>query len=112
MEEPILTLTPSAREHVLATMAREGLTGRSLRISVVPGGCSGYEYAMDFVERPVEGDRVVECGEIRIFVENGSAERLAGTVIDYVGGLHGGGLKFQNPRAVHSCGCGTSFTTG
>ena len=111
MDEPILTLTPQAQKHVLTTMTREGLQGRSLRISVVTGGCSGYEYAVDFVAEARPGDQLLELGALRVLVEGASAERLAGTVVDYVDGLYGGGLKFSNPRAAHSCGCGTSFST-
>lgn len=105
------TLTPKAAAHVLKTMKREGTDGHGLRVAVVTGGCSGYEYALSFTAEPAPDDLVLEIDALRVFVEGSSADKLSGTVLDYVDGLYGGGLKFTNPQAVHTCGCGTSFST-
>jgi iron-sulfur cluster assembly protein len=110
-EAPALTLTPAAAAHVRRAIAKEGLTGHGLRISVVTGGCSGNEYALDFAPEPQDGDSVYEFGDLKVFVDAASRDKLAGTVLDYVDSLSDGGLRFKNPNATHHCGCGTSFAT-
>ena len=107
----VFKLTDKAVAHVKRTIEKQGLAGHGLRVAVVPGGCSGYEYSLDFAADPQDGDRVVEQNGLRVFVDSASVDRLDGTVLDYVDGLYGAGLKFANPQAVHSCGCGTSFST-
>ena len=109
--QTVLAVTARAADHILGVMKNEGAEGRTLRIRAVPGGCSGYEYALDFIAEPQPGDAVFNAGELRVCVEQGSVERLAGTVVDYVAGKYGGSLQFTNPRAAHTCGCGTSFST-
>jgi iron-sulfur cluster assembly accessory protein len=108
---PIFSITPRAASHVLSMMEKEGLEGQGLRIAVVTGGCSGFEYSLGFRAGPEPGDSVVEAEGLRVFVDTASVAQLSGSVLDYVSGLYGGGLKFLNPNAVHSCGCGTSFST-
>ncbi|HET9062252.1 MAG TPA: iron-sulfur cluster assembly accessory protein [Candidatus Binatia bacterium] len=110
-DSPVLTLTPAATAHVRRALANEGLRGHGLRISVVTGGCSGNEYALDFAPAPREGDVVYVFDDLQVFVDAASREKLAGTVLDYVDSLSGGGLRFRNPNATHQCGCGTSFAT-
>src|SRR5438094_363073 len=73
------------------------------------GGCSGFSYQLDFDEHVREGDRVLEYDGVRVLVDPTSAEYLAGTEIDFVSSLHGGGFRFSNPKATHTCGCGSSF---
>jgi iron-sulfur cluster assembly accessory protein len=73
------------------------------------GGCSGFEYALDFDEAPRDGDHVVEYDGLKVMVDGISARYLAGTTIDYVLGMAGAGFKFNNPKATGSCGCGSSF---
>lgn len=110
---PIVELTPKAIEKVLAARAAEGRgEAEGLRLAVVKGGCSGYEYSIKFAASPAEDDFVYRAGGIDIYVARDSAEILRGTVLDYVDGLHGAGLKFTNPNASHSCGCGSSFAAG
>ena len=110
-EQTPLELTPKALEHVRRTMAREGLASHGLRIEVLTGGCSGNEYALSFAAEPKAGDHVYSFDGVAVFVDHESLEKLSGTVLDYVDGLHGAGLKFRNPNATHQCGCGTSFST-
>jgi iron-sulfur cluster assembly accessory protein len=107
----VFSLTPRATEHILAIMKKDGIEGQGLRIAVVTGGCSGFEYSMKFQAQPEPRDRVIDADGLRVFLEDGSLERLAGSVLDYVAGPYGGSLKFTNPKAVHTCGCGTSFST-
>lgn len=89
---------------------KEGLSAEhGLRIGVVGGGCSGFQYQLQF-DGAKEGDRVLELGGVRVLVDEVSFPYLAGTTLDYVEGLHGAGFKFDNPRASHTCGCGSSFS--
>ena len=105
-----LQLTPGAIEKVKELRVREGLPqSRALRVAVVGGGCSGFSYQLDFDDTTREDDLVLEYDGVRVFVDPTSAEYLAGTEIDYVSTLHGGGFKFSNPKATHTCGCGSSF---
>jgi iron-sulfur cluster insertion protein len=109
--QPVFSVTPRAAEHILGIMNKDGTQGQGLRIAVVTGGCSGFEYSLKFSPAPEPGDAVVQAEGLKVFIESGSLEQLAGTVLDYVASTYGGGLKFTNPRAVHTCGCGTSFST-
>jgi iron-sulfur cluster assembly accessory protein len=109
--EPVVTLTPYAVEMVRKVRAREGLSDRAaLRVAVVGGGCSGFSYHLDFDEQPQEGDQVIEYADVKVRVDPTSAQYLRGLQIDYVSSLHGGGFKFVNPNATHTCGCGSSFS--
>ena len=110
-ESSVFSVTPRAAEHILGIMKKDGTEGQGLRISVVAGGCSGFEYALKFSPTPEPGDEVIRSEGLQVFIERGSLERLSGTVLDYVASTYGGGLKFTNPQAVHTCGCGTSFST-
>lgn len=110
MSDRIVELTPLAVEKVLAARGEEGHDNDAgLRLAVVKGGCSGYEYSVKFVPAPSDGDKVFDAGGIQVFVDADSEELLRGTVLDYVDGLHGAGLRFLNPNADHDCGCGASF---
>jgi len=105
-----LALTPRAVEMVKQVRAKEGFSeAHALRVSVVGGGCSGFSYQLDFDEHVREEDRVLEYDGVRVLVDPTSAEYLAGTEIDFVSSLHGGGFRFSNPKATHTCGCGSSF---
>jgi len=109
--DPAVLLTPRAVEKVRELRAREGRTeSAALRVAVVGGGCSGFSYQLDFDDEPRDGDQVLEYDGVRVLVDPTSAEHLAGTEIDFVTSLHGGGFKFANPKATHTCGCGSSFT--
>jgi len=81
-----------------------------LRVSVVGGGCSGFSYQLTFDERPQPEDQVVEYEGVRVVVDPTSAQYLVGTQVDFVSSLNGGGFKFSNPKATHTCGCGSSFS--
>jgi len=106
-----VTLTPRAVEQVREVRRREGFPdGHVLRVSVVGGGCSGFSYQLDFDEAPGAEDLVGEYEGVRLAVDPVSAQYLEGTQIDFVSSLHGGGFKFVNPKATHTCGCGSSFS--
>ncbi len=105
-----LNLTPKAVEMVKRMRDKEGLGAQfGLRVSVVGGGCSGFQYSLGFDERK-EGDAVTALDGVDVLVDEVSLPYLGGTTLDYVEGLHGAGFKFDNPRAGHTCGCGSSFS--
>lgn len=109
-DQPVL-LTPKAVEMVKITRQQEGIDeAHGLRIAVRGGGCSGFEYALDFENEARENDWIYEQSGLTIYVDAVSARYLEGTTIDYVMGMAGAGFKFNNPQARGTCGCGSSFT--
>ena len=107
---PDVKLTPTAIEMVRKMRAKEGLgAGHGMRIGVVGGGCSGFQYSLNF-DTQKEGDRVTDFGGVLVLVDEISLPYIAGTTLDYVEGLHGAGFRFDNPRASRTCGCGSSFS--
>lgn len=107
---PDVKLTPKAVEMVARMRDKEALPPeQGLRIGVVGGGCSGFQYQLQF-DTEKEGDRVTMIEGVRIFIDEFSLPYIAGTTLDYVEGLHGAGFKFDNPRASRTCGCGSSFS--
>ena len=108
-EQPV-TLSEAAVEMVKTIAEKENLSNRALRVFVRGGGCSGFTYGLDFGKEQKEDDIVFDQGGLEIFVDPISADYLYGTTIDYATGLHGSGFKFNNPKAVRTCGCGSSFS--
>jgi iron-sulfur cluster insertion protein len=107
---PGVNLTPRAVEAVRKMHQKEGLgPEQGLRIAVVGGGCSGFQYSMNFDARK-DGDVVTELDGVNVFVDETSLPYVAGTTLDYVEGLHNAGFRFDNPRATRTCGCGSSFS--
>jgi len=107
---PGVNLTPRAIEAVRKMLQKEGLgADQGLRIGVVGGGCSGFQYSMCFDTRK-DGDVVTELDGVNVFVDEISLPYIAGTTLDYVEGLHNAGFRFDNPRATRTCGCGSSFS--
>jgi iron-sulfur cluster insertion protein len=80
-----------------------------LRVRVVGGGCSGFQYQLVF-DTPKAGDQVFESDGVKVVVDPKSFLYLVGTEIDYVDGLNGAGFTMKNPNAKGGCGCGSSFT--
>lgn len=105
-----VTLTPKAAEMVRLTREQEGIDpSHGLRIAVRGGGCSGFEYALDYEKDPRPNDVIYEQHGLTVYVDGVSARYLEGTNIDYIFGMNGAGFKFSNPRATGTCGCGSSF---
>ncbi len=106
-----VAVTAKAVNMVNATKQEEGIDPESgLRIAVRGGGCSGFEYALDFEMEARDTDVVYEQHGLRVIVDPISARYLKGTEIDYSIGMTGAGFKFNNPNAVGTCGCGSSFS--
>ena len=109
VDGPALSLSDVAVEKVKETMRKEGMAEGGLRVSVVGGGCSGFQYSLGLDTAAREDDIVVEQGGVKLFVDPTSHQYVHGTMLDYVNGLHGAGFKFVNPNATRTCGCGSSF---
>jgi iron-sulfur cluster assembly accessory protein len=107
-----LALSGRATEEVRKFIAQEQVPAETagLRVSVLPGGCSGFKYSLNIEERPLEDDMVAEVNGVRVFVDGFSAQYLTGVTIDYVSSMQGSGFTFSNPNASGGCGCGSSFT--
>ena len=107
-----MTLTERAAEEVQKFIAQEQVPVEvaGLRVSVLPGGCSGFKYSLNIEERALEDDVVHAVNGVRVFVDGFSAQYLTGVTIDYVTSMQGSGFTFTNPNATGGCGCGTSFT--
>jgi iron-sulfur cluster assembly protein len=109
-EDVPVTITPKAVQMVKITRDQEGIDpSHGLRVAVRGGGCSGFEYALDFENEARESDWVYEQGDLKVYIDAVSARYLQGTSIDYVLGNTGAGFKFNNPNAAGTCGCGSSF---
>jgi iron-sulfur cluster insertion protein len=109
-EGTALMLTDVAVEKVKEVLVRDGVKNGGLRIAIVGGGCSGFQYNLSLDESAREDDTIIEQGGVKLFLDPISQQYVYGTVIDYVNGLHGAGFKFVNPNANRTCGCGSSFS--
>ncbi len=111
---PTMTLgvSDSAAVEIRKFMSsEEGLPETAgLRVRVVPGGCSGFQYSLNIEEDSRANDNVLDSNGVRLFVDMFSAQYLNGVVIDYVTNVMGSGFTFTNPNATGGCGCGSSFT--
>jgi iron-sulfur cluster assembly accessory protein len=107
-----ITVTERAAAEVKKYMAEANLSAESagLRVSVLPGGCSGFTYGLDLETEVREDDEVIETNGLRVYVDPFSAQYLNGVTIDYVSSFQGSGFTFHNPNATGGCGCGSSFT--
>lgn len=108
--DAVLSLTEIAADKVREIRAQENIEPNyALRVKVMGGGCSGFQYDLYFDEK-AEGDYEFESNGVLLVSDQMSYMYLMGTSIDYVEGLQGAGFKFNNPTATGSCGCGSSFS--
>lgn len=108
--EQVIFVTPDAVAEVKRLIAEENEQGLFLRLGVASGGCSGMSYSMAFDSNAQEFDRQFDFNGLMVRVDLKALMYLAGTTLDYKGGLMGGGFQFINPKAKRSCGCGSSFS--
>lgn len=107
-----ITLTETAQSKLFAFVqsdSQETTATKGIRVSVIDGGCNGYEYSLGLVNRPKEDDQLLEQDNLRVYIDSKSAPLLQGVVIDYIEGLTQSGFKFSNPNADETCSCGKSF---
>lgn len=108
-DNPVI-LTAKAVEMIKDAMEREGLQGFGIRVGVQGGGCSGFQYSMDFEKEQKPDDIAFSQEGVTLYVDAMSSMYLQGVTVDYVVGLQGAGFKFNNPNAKTTCGCGSSFS--
>jgi iron-sulfur cluster assembly protein len=106
-----ISITEAATAEVKALIQDQDRDDLRLRIYVAGGGCSGLQYGMALDENVEPGDEAFEVNGIPVVVDNTSMRYLIGSVVDYITTEVGGGFKIENPNAVKSCGCGSSFST-
>jgi iron-sulfur cluster assembly accessory protein len=105
-----VTLSPAAIAKVREIMATQDPVPAGLRIGVVGGGCSGFQYSMSFENQSGMMDKVFNYDGLKLFVDATSVMYLNGCVVDYVETLEAAGFKFENPQVKSTCGCGSSFS--
>lgn len=110
--EIALSISPNASAEVKKFMAAEGVSPDvgGLRVSVQPGGCSGFKYSLLIEDQAAEDDTVITQDGYRVFVDPFSMQYLNGVSIDYTTSMQGSGFTFKNPNATGGCGCGSSFS--
>ena len=109
--ENIVTITEAAALQIKDMMEQNEEQGAFLRVAVKGGGCSGLSYGMGFAYEIEEGDTTFEQQGIKVLVDKDSIDILKGTIINYKQSMMGGGFTIDNPNAIASCGCGSSFRT-
>ena len=107
-----LNVTDSALVEIKKFIANEDDLPETagLRVRVVPGGCSGFQYSLNIEEESRQGDFILDKNDVRLFVDMLCAQYLNGITIDYTSNMMGSGFTFENPNATGGCGCGTSFS--
>lgn len=110
MSNPV-TITEAAALHIKDMMKEHEEENAFLRVGVKGGGCSGLSYGMGFEHEKSESDSVFDQHGITVLVDKESLDIMNGTVIDYKQSMLGGGFTIDNPNAIASCGCGSSFRT-
>jgi iron-sulfur cluster assembly protein len=103
-----VSLTPAAARHVAKSLVKRG-SGIGLRLAVKTSGCSGFAYALEFVDTVNADDECFETNGMKVIVDARSLGMLAGTELDFVREGLNEGFKFSNPNAKANCGCGESF---
>lgn len=108
----MIQVSESASKKIVDMMKEDGFDASKdyVRVGVKSGGCSGLSYDLTFDKHIGENDKIFEDNNIRIAVEKKSFLYLAGTILEFSGGLNGKGFVFNNPNASRTCGCGESFS--
>ncbi|MGA2420672.1 MAG: iron-sulfur cluster insertion protein ErpA [Candidatus Acidiferrum sp.] len=106
----MISLTPVATSKVKEIMSMQTPVPVALRVAVVGGGCSGFQYHMAFENQTGESDDVAEFDGLKVAVDQMSSMYLDGVEIDYIETVEGAGFKFNNPNVKSTCGCGSSFS--
>ncbi len=108
-EQNNIVLTDSLVKRVQALQAHENRPNLMLRVEVLGGGCSGFQYKFSFAEGLETGDVTFAKDGVQVIIDETSLDLLQGSVIDYTDDLIGASFQIKNPNAKSSCGCGTSF---
>jgi iron-sulfur cluster assembly accessory protein len=105
----LIHITDAAAAKIKELMPKDSEAEHALRMRVVGGGCSGFQYQMGLEATPKENDKVFTSNGIKVFIDMKSALYLAGVEVDYLNGLMESGFKISNPNAKTTCGCGQLF---
>ena len=108
----MITVSEGAKQQIATLMTQDGFDAIQdyVRVGVKSGGCSGLSYDLKFDKTYEEGDKLIEDNNVKSVVHKRSVLYLAGTILEYSGGLNGKGFVFNNPNANRTCGCGESFS--
>ena len=108
----MIKVSEDAKKKISTLMEEEGFNSLQdfVRVGVKSGGCSGLSYELKFDKSKADDDKLFEDNDIKIVVDKRSVLYLAGTILEYSGGLNGKGFIFNNPNAQRTCGCGESFS--
>ncbi len=106
----MIAITEKAGKKLQETIDKEGKAGAGIRIAVVGGGCSGFQYEMSLEELGQKDDIIVRANGVSVFVDPTSFLYLDGAEVDYQETVYGGGFTFKNPNVKGTCGCGHSFS--
>lgn len=109
-DNQVVNITAEALEQIKKLMDEEKEDNLYLRIGVAAGGCSGMSYSMAFDTEATDNDQKFDYSGVNVVIDNRAIPYLQGTILEYKGGLLGGGFNFNNPNARRSCGCGSSFS--
>lgn len=104
------SVTPAAALKVAELIDADGRDGLRLRVQVLGGGCSGFQYDFRFEDTKDDEDLIFERDGVEVLVDPVSIEYLRGSQFDYVEEMIGSSFQVRNPNATASCGCGTSFS--
>jgi iron-sulfur cluster assembly accessory protein len=105
----MIQLTEAAANALRTAIADTATPIVGLRLTVLEGGCSGYQYQMGLVENAEASDLISESHGLVVYIDPSSVGLIAGTTIDFIEGPDGAGFAFDNPQAKSTCGCGKSF---
>ena len=106
-----ITVTDKAAAKAKSILADKGVENGALRVFVVGGGCSGYQYGMAIARNREDDDIAIDVGGLTILIDSESAPLIDGAEVDYVEDIMKSGFTIFNPNATHSCACGSSFQT-
>lgn len=106
----MFNITSEAAGEIRRLLDQEDMPEAFLRVRIIPGGCSGFEYEMGFDDETEETDNIFEAEGVRVAIDELSYPYLEGSTLDFNSGLNAKGFSIKNPNAAGSCGCGQSFT--
>src|SRR5436309_10746597 len=111
LEQTLVTVTEKAASKAKSILTERRIESGALRVFVVGGGCSGYQYGMAIARNREDDDIAIDVGGLTILVDSESAPLIDGAEVDYVEDIMKSGFTIFNPNATHSCACGNSFQT-
>ncbi len=103
-----IEITDNAQSHIASILKKD--SAKYFRITVLGGGCAGFQYKFDFENSKNDDDILIQSEKINVIIDESSLELIQNSKIDYVHELIGSAFKITNPQATSSCGCGTSFS--